>query len=138
MCVREHALDSPLVCFLPRALCAGTALDDAVREGHNKVAEGLAGYYRVMDHSVQMDQSVKSAKVDQSLRHKAETLMLGEEKTRTGQVRVETTPSGSETPSETQSGKPSSGPADRLASQAAAVKNANRAATKYVNSAAKK
>merc|ERR1712216_561734 len=46
----------------------GTALDDAIREGHNKVAEGLAGYYRVMEHSAQpqMYLSVKSA--DQSVK----------------------------------------------------------------------
>lgn len=134
-----------------RRRCAGTALDDAIREGHNKVAEGLAGYYRVMEHSAQpqmylsmksADQSVKSTKLDQSLRVQAEAVMLGEEKTRTGEVRVDTTPSGSEPidePSETQpSGKPKSSPGDRLASQAAAVKNANRAAKKYVTSAAKK
>ena len=92
LCVRARArtLDSPLAC----SLVAGTALDDAIREGHNKVAEGLAGYYRVMEHSVdtQMPQSVK---LDDPLRKQAEAVMLTHEKDRSGKVLVDITPSGS-------------------------------------------
>ena len=78
---------------LTRASYAGTALDDAIREGHNKVAEGLAGYYRVMEHGVQSAQSIK---LDEPLREKAEAVMLAHEKDRSSTVRVDTTPSESE------------------------------------------
>ena len=61
------------------------------------MAEGLAGYYRVMEHSVhpQMDESVKSAKLEEPLRQTAEAVMLAEEKDRSSATN-EQTPSGSE------------------------------------------
>ena len=75
------------------------------------MAEGLAGYYRVMEHSVpanimqttvqsQMQQSMNT-KLEEPLRRKAESVMLATERERHG---VESTPSGT-TPSGSELGE---------------------------------
>ena len=74
----------------------GTALDDAIREGHDKVAEGLAGYYRVMEYTVRMDESINS-KLDDPLRQKAESVMLQHEKNRSSNIsNISVTPPSSD------------------------------------------